>query len=321
MTAPLALTMAALMLATVGIYAAIGTFWSFPTAILIGTGAAAGIALVNSIGNLGGLVGPVIVGVMRETAGDFTAALFFLSGALVLAGIIALISVTANARADASPKASYDLAMNHVVLLGDSIFDNKAYVGNGPDVVEQLSDMLPSGWHASLLAVDGASTHDVKYQLERLPPDATHVVVSAGGNDALGHADMLQEWTWSAARVLDRLADIRDGFQKDYRAMLDGILARKLPTAVCTIYDARFDDPDMRRIANTALTVFNDVITREAFARGLPLIDLRLIFSDDADYANPIEPSVQGGAKIARAITTLLATHDFISPRTEIYVA
>ncbi len=58
-TGPLWLTMVALTLATLGIYAAIGTFWSLPTAILTGTGAAAGLALVNSIGNLGGLVGPL----------------------------------------------------------------------------------------------------------------------------------------------------------------------------------------------------------------------------------------------------------------------
>ena len=55
---PLGLTMVALTLATLGIYCAIGTFWSLPTAILTGTGAAAGLALVNAVGNLGGLAGP-----------------------------------------------------------------------------------------------------------------------------------------------------------------------------------------------------------------------------------------------------------------------
>lgn len=51
-----------------------------------------------------------------------------------------------------------------------------------------------------------------------------------------------------------------------------------------------------------ALSLFNDVISRAAFSRGLPLIDLRLICAEPADYANPIEPSEQGGAKIASAI-------------------
>jgi MFS transporter, ACS family, tartrate transporter len=90
-TGPLGLTMVALTLATLGIYAAIGTFWSLPTAILTGTGAAAGLALINSMGNLGGFAGPSMVGVIRETTGSFTAALLFLAGALALAAVIALL--------------------------------------------------------------------------------------------------------------------------------------------------------------------------------------------------------------------------------------
>jgi ACS family tartrate transporter-like MFS transporter len=90
-TGPLWLTMVALTLATLGIYAAIGTFWSLPTAILTGTGAAAGLALVNSMGNLGGLAGPSIVGVIKQATGSFTAALLFLAGALLLAALIALL--------------------------------------------------------------------------------------------------------------------------------------------------------------------------------------------------------------------------------------
>ena len=88
---PLVPTMIALTLAAIGIYCAIGTFWLFPTAILTGAGAPAGIALVNSMGNAGGLVGPALIGVMKEQTGDFTQALLFLAGSLALAGIIALL--------------------------------------------------------------------------------------------------------------------------------------------------------------------------------------------------------------------------------------
>lgn len=51
--------------------------------------------------------------------------------------------------------------MRHVVLLGDSIFDNARYVPDRPPVIEQLQKALPPGWRASLLAVDGAVTEDV----------------------------------------------------------------------------------------------------------------------------------------------------------------
>jgi ACS family tartrate transporter-like MFS transporter len=90
-TLPLALILVALTLATAGTYAAIATFWSLPTAILTGTGAAAGLALINSLGNTGGLVGPPIIGALKQGTGAFTAALLFLAGMLVLGALIALL--------------------------------------------------------------------------------------------------------------------------------------------------------------------------------------------------------------------------------------
>ncbi|MGB0057387.1 MAG: MFS transporter [Methyloceanibacter sp.] len=87
---PLLLVMLALSLATLGIYASIGAFWSLPTSILTGSGAAAGLALTNSIGNCGGFAGPVVVGQLRGAAGNFTGALLFLAGALAFGGALAL---------------------------------------------------------------------------------------------------------------------------------------------------------------------------------------------------------------------------------------
>ena len=84
----LPLILIALTLATSGTYAAVGTFWSLPTAILTGTGAAAGLALINSMGNVSGLVGPPIIGVLRQETGTFTAALLFLAGMLILGAAI-----------------------------------------------------------------------------------------------------------------------------------------------------------------------------------------------------------------------------------------
>ena len=201
--------------------------------------------------------------------------------------------------------------MKHVVLLGDLIFDNAAYVPGGPDVIRQLRERLPGGWRATLKAVDGNVIADISRQIQDLPADASHLVLSVGGNDILGRAGLLDESARSVAEALARISDARDQFARDYRAMLGGVAGKGLPLAVCTIYDARFPDPQQRRVASTGLAVFNDSITREAFSRGLPVIDLRLICNDDADFANPIEPSVQGGRKIAEAIAALLAGHDF----------
>ena len=72
-------------------------------------------------------------------------------------------------------------------------------------------------------------------------------------------------------------------------------------------------------VAVTGLTIFNDVITRQAFARGFPLIDLRIVCDEDADYANPIEPSSRGGEKIARVVARLVAEHDFSRRCSEVF--
>ncbi|HEX8514458.1 MAG TPA: GDSL-type esterase/lipase family protein [Allosphingosinicella sp.] len=196
--------------------------------------------------------------------------------------------------------------MPHVVLLGDSILDNAAYVRGGPDVVSQLRRKLPTDWNATLLAVDGAVTAEVRSQLARLPKDSTHLAVSIGGNDALGASFMLGHSVATVAEALSLLETAQARFAADYAAMALGVMGAGLPTAFCTIYDTPPSSPD-HRIVRTALALFNDVITRSAFASGAGLIDLRLICDEDEDYANPIEPSVRGGDKIASAIAAWAA--------------
>jgi lysophospholipase L1-like esterase len=196
--------------------------------------------------------------------------------------------------------------MTHAILLGDSIFDNGVYVPGEPDVVKQLRARLPIQAKASLLAVDGAVTRGVLSQLARLPADATHLVVSAGGNDALGASHLLNQSVGSVAEAVSLLENAQSRFARDYAEMADAVLARGLPTAFCTIYDTPPSNPD-QRIIRTALAIFNDIITRAVFQRGAALIDLRLICNEDEDYANPIEPSAAGGEKISGAIAAFLA--------------
>jgi hypothetical protein len=192
--------------------------------------------------------------------------------------------------------------MAHVVLLGDSIFDNGAYTNGGPDVIQQLTPLLPSGWKATLLALDGARIDDVGTQLARMPVDASHPVLSVGGNDALAHVGILDGPAASPLQVLGLLADAAGAFEWRYRALIGRLVAQGPSPTICTIYNGNFPDPDFQRIAATALCVFNDAILRVGFELGLTIIDLRLVCSGPGDYANPIEPSSAGGAKIARSI-------------------
>lgn len=207
----------------------------------------------------------------------------------------------------------------HVVLLGDSIFDNATYVHGGFDVITHLRHQISPAWDATLRAIDGSVTRNVSGQLRNVPSNATHFVVSVGGNDALQRSDILRQRAQSTAEVLDQLADIAQEFQSAYNQMLRELLKANLPTCVCTVYYPRFPEATIQKIAVAALTVFNDVIIREAFAAGLPLLDLRLICEDDTDYANPIEPSDAGGKKIATAISRMLREHSFERGRTEVF--
>jgi hypothetical protein len=232
-----------------------------------------------------------------------------LKGGLILAG-----SIVAKQSGSAE-------TMPNIVLIGDSTLDNAAYVAAGQDVSEQLRRVLPAGWEITLLARDGDVVRGVETQLERVPADATHLIISVGGNDALRDSGVLSSPARSVAEALDKLATIREGFATDYRAMLDRSLARGLPTAICTIYEAAFPDASARRLAATALTVLNDIVTREAATRGIPLIDLRVLFSSSGDYANAIEPSGEGGRKFAASISALVAQHDFERHRCEIFVS
>jgi len=81
----------ALTLITVGWAGCVVTFWSLPTAFLSGTAAAAGIAWINSVGNLGGYFGPDLIGTIRTAAGGATGAAFFALAALALVGALIIL--------------------------------------------------------------------------------------------------------------------------------------------------------------------------------------------------------------------------------------
>ena len=208
--------------------------------------------------------------------------------------------------------------MGHVVLLGDSIFDNARYVPDRPAVIDQLRRTLPDGWLASLLAVDGHVAESIATQLLKLPRDATHLVVSAGGNDALGEIGLLDEPTSTVGEALGLFHDAYGRFGQAYRQMLQVLAAVGKPTVVCTIYDSI---PDLGGPEQAALAGFNALILREAFAAGLPVIDLRLVCGHRSDYSplSSIEPSMVGGAKIARVIAEVVTTHEFNCRRSVIY--
>jgi D-galactonate transporter len=79
-----------LSLAMLGLASMLGPFWTLATSLMSGIGAAAGIALVNSVGNIGGFVGPNIIGYVRETTHSFSAGLIVVGAVLALGGLLVL---------------------------------------------------------------------------------------------------------------------------------------------------------------------------------------------------------------------------------------
>lgn len=216
--------------------------------------------------------------------------------------------------------------MPHIALLGDSIFDNARYTNEGPDVAAQVHSLLPPGGKVSLLAVDGSTTEDIVDQMRRLPREATHLILSVGGNNALMHASKLGIPLFGIAETsttsaLQLMADIAKEFETAYRAGVETCLQPGLPLAVCTIYNGCFPDAAYQRIISVALAIFNDVILRVAIEYGLSVIDLRSVCTDPEDYANPIEPSSVGGEKIAQVIVGLVTAPESFVHTTRIFCA
>ena len=227
--------------------------------------------------------------------------------------------------------------MKHIVLLGDSIFDNRSYVNpNELDVPNQLRSLVDKDCKVTNLAVDGHVTRHIHNQLNNLPSDATHLFISVGGNDGLGHLSIFNEPVDTIGDALQKMFLIGETFKKEYSSMLDNVLTYKLPTTVCNIYYPRFFSNSLERVVSylpmmvdgeklqqmtmAAETIFNDIIMFEVFKRNLPLIDLRILCDDDKDFANPIEPSCIGGLKIAKVINKIVDVHSFDSNACGVYL-
>jgi hypothetical protein len=167
--------------------------------------------------------------------------------------------------------------MSHIVLLGDSTLDNAAYVPAGQAVVDHLRELLPDGWGATLLAVDGARIEDVHAQLRRLPEDADRLALSVGGNDLLAEAAVLGRPAGTVGQAMLMVDEVRRGFEARYTRLLESVAALKRPTVACTVYEPRFPDPLQRRAAAAALGLFDDAIVRVARRHGVPTLELRWV--------------------------------------------
>lgn len=208
----------------------------------------------------------------------------------------------------------------HVVLLGDSIFDNKRFVRRGPAVVEQLGKELPAGWQTTLRAAANMPIEQMpRQQVARIPQNATHLALCAGGVNAIeGLINVFR-----SPNPLQQLKQDREDFERDYGVLVAGLLALKKPLVLCTIPAPDFTNPNLQAaaiIGELGLPLFNDIVTKTAVANGLPLLDLRLVLKGKPDHAaDGLHLGPAGGKKVAERLARIVREHDFAHAQTVAY--
>ena len=201
---------------------------------------------------------------------------------------------------------------NHLTLLGDSIIDNNPYVHRtGLPVEKHLKKMLPD-WSIEKRAIDGSVIEDViNLQLGNLKKDSP-VALSAGGNNLLKSFGIVQDDAkMTFNQIMKTLKPVIEKFENDYENLLNKIQS---PALVFTIYNPAFHHYDetefmspYQEACEVTVNIFNDIIQRLILKKGFEVLELRALFTEKNDYANSIEPSHQGGEKIAKFITNWLS--------------
>ena len=221
----------------------------------------------------------------------------------------------------------------NILLLGDSIIDNRSYVLEGElDVTAHLKKLYLDQPDVSITnnAVDGDTMYDLKNNHLDTPDieEASHIIVSIGGNDLLHNISFLQRTSelskimgkdarigkWgvkelnpSRNRVFEEAYfEIIKPFTKQYETIVANLSSHRANLLLCTVYEGDLVDSDefsdVNNSSKTMVSLFNDIVYRTANKYRADVLELREIFVRPKDYANPIEPSHIGGGKLAKAI-------------------
>jgi len=221
----------------------------------------------------------------------------------------------------------------NILLLGDSIIDNRSYVLEGElEVTAHLKKLYLDEPDVSITnnAVDGDTMYDLKNNHLDTPDieEASHIIVSIGGNDLLHNISFLQR-TSELSKIMGKDArigkwgvkelnpsrnkvfeetyfEIIKPFIKQYEAIVANLSNHRAKLLLCTVYEGDLVDSDefsdVNNSSKTMVSLFNDIVYRTANKYDADVLELREIFVSPEDYANPIEPSHIGGGKLAKAM-------------------
>eukprot|EP00927_Polykrikos_kofoidii_P036344 TRINITY_DN30675_c0_g1_i1.p1 TRINITY_DN30675_c0_g1~~TRINITY_DN30675_c0_g1_i1.p1 ORF type:complete len:350 (+),score=55.11 TRINITY_DN30675_c0_g1_i1:58-1050(+) len=207
-----------------------------------------------------------------------------------------------------------DLKAVHVVLLGDSTLDNGRYLNiefGELSVERQLSRRCADkGWDCTVLAQDGSMIDDVyQRQVPSIPSKATHLVLSASGNDLLALLNQMVNANFSASSmysaIVKGLAEVSDR----YRRLMKALQATGCHVACCTVYQPHFSHIFFKSLASFSLGLHNNRLKQISVDVGASVIDLANMFDSKKDFANPLELSTLGGAKVIETVTDFVTEH------------
>eukprot|EP00026_Physarum_polycephalum_P013440 Phypoly_transcript_13840.p1 GENE.Phypoly_transcript_13840~~Phypoly_transcript_13840.p1 ORF type:complete len:262 (+),score=31.17 Phypoly_transcript_13840:149-934(+) len=251
-----------------------------------------------------------------------------ISTSLVIGGIIAAAAV---GFVYLKRRQSNTMSNVHVVLLGDSIFDNQVYVSNDynksvPGVLERRLKAINKDWKITHNAVDGAVMKSIDSQLASIPASTTHLFMSIIGNDCLHALAGLQvggKWREISAIDHPAILPILTRLVTQYEQTIVKVKKLGHPLTVCNLYAPRFDEtkpptrglyaprfdnPQMNAFCRFAVQELNTRLLTIATKYNVNMIDIFSLFTDYDDYANAIEPGEKGSEKIAKAIEDVLLT-------------
>ena len=205
---------------------------------------------------------------------------------------------------------------SQLVLLGDSIIDNKTYVLDGEfSVFEHIQSKTETP--VIQLALDGATTDDViSKQINLIPFGASHIVLSVGGNDLLNEIDfLLEDFKYTPNQVLERCQSLIAPITQKYESIVSQLqTTSRVNLLLCTVYEGNLEGSvmydDIAVSSRAMLSLFNDSVYKTHNMFKTEILELRNIFVSPEDYANPIEPSHIGGEKLAKAINKWVETHN-----------
>ena len=206
----------------------------------------------------------------------------------------------------------------NILLLGDSIIDNGSYVHEGElDVTAHLKKLYSDQPDVFITnnAVDGDTMYNIEYNHLDTPEveEASHIIVSIGGNDLLHNISFLQttselsKFMGKDARIgkwgrrelnpttnkvfEETYFEIIKPFKKQYETIVANLSSHRANLLLCTVYEGDLVDSDefsdVNNSSKTMVSLFNDIVYRTANKYSADVLELREIFVRPEDYANP----------------------------------